>query len=102
MEPIPTLNERINLLTIASLVVFAVLLCKPFQPALKAMLPEFLKPRVSEVCFWPELQIIIIKPLDVGRLELDCDSTNGFSLIAICHIIPVRPAVTVGKQKPLS
>jgi len=86
--------------TIASFVVFAVLLCKPFQPALKTMLPKFLKPRVSKVCFWPELQIIIIKPLDIRRLELDCDSTNSFSLISICHIIPVCPAITVGKQKP--
>lgn len=49
-----TLNETINRLTVASLVVLAVLLRKPFQPALKAMLPKFLKPRVSEVCFWPK------------------------------------------------
>lgn len=89
------------MLTVAGLVVFAVLLCKPFQATLKTMLPKFLKPRVSEVCFWPELQIIIIKPLDIRRLEFDCDSTNSFSLISICYIIPVSPSITVGKQKTL-
>lgn len=89
-----TLNETINRLTVASLLVLAVLLRKPFQPALKAMLPKFLKPRVSEVCFWPEFQIIIIKPLDIGGLELDCNSSNSFSLVPICHVIPVSPAVT--------
>lgn len=96
-----TLNETIHRLTVASLVVLAVLLRKPFQPALKAMLPKFLKPRVSEVCFWPEFQIIIIKPLDIGRLELDGNSTDSFSLIPICHVIPVSPAITgeTNKQK---
>jgi hypothetical protein len=63
------------------------------------MLPKFLKPRVSEVCFWPELQIIIIKPLDIRRLELDCNPTDSFSLIPICHVIPVSPAITVETSK---
>lgn len=95
------LNETINRLTVASLVVLAVLLRKPFQPALKTMLPKFLKPRVSEVRFWPEFQIIIVKPLDIGGLELDCNSSNSFSLVPICHIIPVSPAVAgeTHKQK---
>lgn len=65
------------------------------------MLPKFLEPRVSEVRFWPEFQIIIVKPLDIGGLELDCNSSNSFSLVPICHVIPVSPAVAgeTHKQK---
>lgn len=86
----------INSLTCASLVVFRVLLRKPFQPALEPVLPKFLKPWISVICFWPKLKVIIIKPFHVRRLELDRYATNSFTLVPVCHVVPVRPAITAG------
>lgn len=87
---------EITSLTCASLVVFRILLRKPFQTALEPVLPKFLKPWISVIGFWPKLQVVIIKPFNIRRLELDCYSTNSFTLIPVCHIVPVCPAITAG------
>lgn len=89
----------ITSLTCASLVVFRILLRKPFQTALEPVLPEFLKPWISVIGFWPKLQVVIIKPFNIRRLELDCYSTDSLTLIPICHIVPVCPAITARINK---
>lgn len=92
------------MLTAAGLVEFRIFLGGPFHPALETVLPKFLKPGVSVIGFWLKLQVIVIKPLHIRRLELDRYSANSFPLVAVCHIVPVRPAIAeeINKGRKLS
>lgn len=81
-------------LTGACAVVYSAFLWMSPQPALEAVLPELREPGVPRVGIWLQVEIIIIKPGHVRRLQLYCDSACCFLLVSISHIIPVSPAVT--------
>lgn len=85
-------------LTGAGTVVDAVLLRVSPQSALEAMLPEFGEPRVPHVGVGRQLQVVMIEPGHVGRLQLYRDSAFGFLLVAIGHVVPVRPAVAANAE----
>lgn len=80
-------------LTGAGAVEDAVLLRVSPQPALEAMLPEFGEPRVPHVGVGRQLQVVVVEPGHVGRLQLDRDSAFRLLLVAVGHVVPVRPAV---------
>lgn len=81
-------------LTGAGLVVFGALLRMSLQPALEAVLPELREPGVPEVRVRLQVQVVIIKPCDVSRLQLDSDSPCCLPLEAVSDIIAVRPTIT--------
>lgn len=85
-------------LTATGAVVFAALLRVAFESAVEAMLPELRKPGVPVVVLRTELQVVLIEPLHVSRLELDGDSTGRFLHKAVRYIVPVRPTITA-KQR---
>lgn len=84
------------ILTGAGAVVHGALLWMTPQPALEAVLPELGEPGVPQVGVGLQVQVIIIEPGHIGRLQLYSDSTSSFLLIAISHIVPVRPTITIG------
>lgn len=63
------------------------------------MLPELWEPRVPEVVFRTKFKVVIIKPFHVRRLQLDSNTPGCFLDVAICHIVPVRPAIAAKEQK---
>lgn len=85
-------------LTGAGAVVDAVLLRVSPQSALEAMLPEFGEPRVPHVGVGRQLQVVVIEPGHIGRLQLYRDSAFRLLLVAVGHVVPVRPAVTASGE----
>lgn len=87
-------------LTGAGAVVHAALLRMSPQPALEAMLPELREPGVSQVGVRLQVQVIIVEPGHIRRLQLYGDSASRLPLVAVSHIVPVSPAVTAeGEEK---
>lgn len=82
-------------LTVTGTVELAALLRVSLQSALEAMLPELREPGVAYVHLRRQVEVVVVEPGHVGRLELDGDPPRGLTLVAVCHIIPVCPAVTV-------
>lgn len=82
----------------AGAVVDAVLLRVSPQSALEAMLPEFGEPGVPRVGVGLQLQVVMIEPGHVGRLQLYRDSAFGLLLVAVGHVVPVRPAVAANGE----
>lgn len=66
----------------------------PPQPALEAVLPELGEPGVPQVGVGLQVQVVIVEPGHVRRLQLDGDPASRLPLVAISHIVPVGPAVT--------
>lgn len=97
----PSVFVVIFVLTATRSVVFAVFLGVSFESTMETMLPELRKPRVPVVILWTKLQVVVIKPLHVCRLELYSNTTSSFSDITICNIIPVCPPITVKKHSNL-
>lgn len=93
---LPTSNKKqgFQLPTGADFLVVLVLLRVSWQAALEAVLPELSEPGVPGVGVQSQLQIVIVKGLDDLRLQLHGDSSLGLLLIALHHLIAVRPAVT--------
>lgn len=89
----------VRVLTTTGAVVFEALLRVTFESTMEAMLPELWKPGVPLVVFRTKFQVVLVKPLHISRLELDGDTTRRFSNVAICYIVPVRPAVTAHTEK---
>lgn len=75
------------------------------EAAVEAVLPELGEPRVPGVVLRPQLQVVVVEPLDVGRLELDGDAACCFPHVAVGHVVAVGPAVTattsVSMNEPL-
>lgn len=69
------------------------------EAAVKAVLPELGEPGVPGVVLRPQLQVVVVKPLDVGGLELDGDAAGCFSHVAIRHVVAVGPAVTANTEE---
>ena len=57
------------------------------------MLPELGEPGVPEVGLRLQVQVVVVEPGDVGRLELDGDAPRRLSLVTVGDVGPVRPAV---------
>lgn len=85
----------VSVLTAAGAVVLAALLWVAFKSTVKAVLPELCEPRVPVVVLGAKFKVVVIKPFHISRLELDGDPARCFSHITICHVIPVRPSITV-------
>lgn len=81
-------------LTGAGPVVFNVLLRMTLQSALETVLPELWEPGVAHVCVRLQVQVVIIKPRDISRLQFDSDSPCCLPLEAISDIIAVGPTIT--------
>lgn len=83
----------------AAAVVFRVLLWMSSQPALEAVLPELRKPGIPQVGVRLQVQVILIKPGHISRLQLYSDSTGRFLLVAVSNVVPVSPAITGQEEK---
>lgn len=86
-------------LTGAGAIVHAALLWMSPQSALESMLPKLREPWVSQVGIRLQVQVIIIKPGHVSRLQLYSDSTSCLLLVTVSHIIPVSPAITSEEEE---
>lgn len=91
---------RESLLTATGAVVLAALLRVAFQPTVEAMLPELREPGVPLVVLRPKLQVVLVEPLHVSRLELDGDAAGRFPHVAVCHVVPISPTITAKKEGP--
>lgn len=89
-------------LTAAGAVVLAALLRVTLEAAVEAVLPELGEPGVPGVVLRSQLQVVVVEPLDVGRLELDGDAAGRLPHVAVRHVVAVGPAVTEELQKPQS
>lgn len=95
----PSLVVFVLVLTATRAVVFAVFLGVSFESTMETVLPELRKPRVSVVILWTKLQVVVVKPFHVCRLELDSNPTSSFSDVTVCHVIPVCPPIAVKKHR---
>lgn len=86
-------------LTSAGAIVHGALLRVPPQSALESMLPKLREPGVSQVGIRLQVQVIIIKPGHISRLQLYGDSTSCLILVTVSHIIPVSPAITAQDEE---
>lgn len=98
-QPVAGWNVPLVALTCAGAVEDTVLLRVSPQPALEAMLPEFGEPRVPHVGVGCQLQVVVIEPGHVGRLQLYRDSAFRLLLVAVGHVVPVRPAVAANGER---
>lgn len=64
------------------------------KPTLEPVLPELGEPGVAEVDLRAKVEVVIIKPGDISRLELNGDSTSSFLLISVRHIMTISPSIT--------
>lgn len=87
-----------SVLTATGAVVFAALLRVAFEATVEAMLPELWKPGVPVVVLGTQLQVVLVEPLHVSRLELDGNSTGRFLHEAVRDIVTVRPTIAA-KQR---
>lgn len=100
LKALKKFNSKVkNTLTGAGAVIFCVFLWVALESALEAMLPEFKEPGVSLVRIWLQVQVVIIKPGDISRLQFDGDSSSCLFLIAVCHIISIGPAITAERDR---
>lgn len=86
-------------LTATGAVVLAALLRVTLEAAVEAVLPELGEPGVPGVVLRPQLQVVVVEPLDVGRLELDGDAAGRFPHVAVRHVVAVGPAVTAKTEE---